>query len=75
MRVLSCVCDGLIYSRSNGCAIHSIMQDSLAIADEVIQGQRQVDDKDGTLTFYTYDIVSPVSGFAPLVCVLAVLHR
>jgi len=37
------------------------LQDSLALADDVIQGQRQVDDKDGVLTFYQYDIVSPVS--------------
>eukprot|EP00967_Tisochrysis_lutea_P039042 scaffold46829_cov16-Tisochrysis_lutea.AAC.1 len=39
------------------------LQDSLALADEVIQGQRQVEDKDGTLTFYTYDIVSPQPTF------------
>lgn len=42
---------------------HSVLlcsQDSLAIADEVIQGQKEVEDKDGKLTFYTYDIVSPV---------------
>mmetsp|Transcript_12973 Transcript_12973/g.35342 ORF Transcript_12973/g.35342 Transcript_12973/m.35342 type:complete len:277 (+) Transcript_12973:92-922(+) len=39
------------------------LQDSLALADEVIQGQRQVEDKDGTLTFYTYDIVSPVNRY------------
>jgi hypothetical protein len=50
-----------------------LQQDSLALADEVIQGQRKVEDKDGTLTFYTYDVVSPVS--KSLLTLAALLDR
>ncbi|KAF5831745.1 thylakoid lumen protein [Dunaliella salina] len=39
------------------------LQDALALADDVVTGQRQVTDKDGTLTFYTYDIISPVNRY------------